>query len=71
MEKLHYNCKPMRFELNGKVIDFPSRIKMLEYMSEVHGLGETTVRKIVNEKKPYKPRVNALKYLTGLRIYHI
>ena len=52
MEKVHFNCKPMRFELDGKIKDFPSRVKLLEYMEEVHGISPSTVRKIINNKKP-------------------
>lgn len=71
MTKPHYNCKPMIFELNDTIIEFPSRKALLGYMEEVHGLGNTTVRLIINSGKPYSPRQHALKYLTGLRIYHV
>ena len=71
METVHYNSKEIRFDLDGKIIDFPSRKKLLKYMEDAHGLGNTTVRLIIKRQEPYKPRQHALKYLTGLRIYYI
>lgn len=71
MAKSHYNSKPIRFELNGRIIDFPSRKALLGYMEEVYGLGNTTVRLMIKRGTPYNPRQHALKHLTGLRIYYI
>lgn len=71
MEAVHYNSKKIRFDLNGEIIDFPSRKKLLEHMEEVHGLGNTTVRLIIKRQEPYNPRQHALKYLKGLKIYYI
>lgn len=71
MEAVHYNSKRIRFDLNGETIDFPSGRKLIEYMLDVHGLGETTVKLIIKRQQPYKPRQHALKHLTGLKIYYI
>lgn len=71
MNKVHYNCKAIRFHLNDKIIDFESREKLLDYMLEEHGLGRTTIVKIIRSKAPYNPRTNCLKYLKGLKIYYI
>lgn len=71
MEVVHYNSKKIRFDLDGKVIDFSSREKLMKYMEDVHGLGRTTIRLIIKRQEPYKPRQHALKHLTGLRIYYI
>lgn len=71
MEKVHYNCKAIRFHLNDEIIDFVSREKLMEYMFDVHGLGRTTIRKIISSQSGYNPRTNSLKYLKGLKIYYI
>ena len=70
MEKVHFNCKAIKLELNGKVMDFPSKVKLQEFLFEEHGLGATTIRLIIKSGEPYKPRQHALKHLTGMRIYY-
>ena len=71
MEVVHYNSKRIRLDLNGKHMDFSSRKKLMEYMEETHGVGATTIRKIIKNQEPYKPRQHALKHLTNLKIYYI
>lgn len=71
MKDTHYNCKSIRLVINEENLDFPSRVKLVEYISEVYGIGETTIRRIIKSNTAYKPRTHALKHLTGMRIYYI